>query len=717
MKPEFADMTEAFDEESRDLLDAMEESLLDIQDNGINKENMGAVFRAAHTVKGAAGMFELAYLVEFTHVAENLLDEIRNGRINLTDDILNLFFEVKDQMQVLVDFAVDDEVGNSPEEDTQNTTAHLLSQLSIFLNSNTSQEIDNEVEVAVPATIEKVEKAVELSEDDFAAQIAMMISANETKRETISTIFNIKFKLIGDALSDGLDPLDFLFTLSDMGKVIKTTSNCDNIPDISNLNTGELYISFEIELETKEKEEKIREIFDIATDYIQLDITKLKETNPFENTKESAPEKEIKEVKAKIIRQEAPKKEIPKLVKPPVKIDSPKKETKKTSSTLRIEASKIDEIINLVGEMVIANANVIQQASQLNDKKLIESVSVVSRMLEEIREASMQTRLVPIGETFSRFKRIVRDLSKDLGKDIELEIIGAETELDKTVTEKISDPLIHLVRNSLDHGIESPEDRIAKGKLEKGKITLKAFHEAGSIAIQIIDNGKGLNPDFLFNKALEKGIVSENDTLTDKQKINLIMAAGFSTAESVTSVSGRGVGMDVVKRNIEDLRGTIDLESEVGIGTTMTIRLPLTLAIIDGFMIKIGQQFYIIPLEMIDECIELNEQHKEEILENNYVNLRGNILPLLDLREFFDTGKLGVKRENIIIVHFANKKVGLLVDELHGEFQTVIKPLGKIFRNVKGIGGATILGSGQVAMILDIPMLITYINKIALNHK
>ena len=696
----------------------MEEALLDIQDNGANKENMSAVFRAAHTVKGAAGMFELDYLVGFTHVAENLLDEIRNGRIDLSDDILNLFFETKDQMQILVDFAVEDEVGESPDQDTQNVTTSLLAQLERHLNGNIAQENIAKIPPTV-SKIEKVEKAEELNEDDFAAQIALLIGENEAKRENILSIYKITFALKENALSDGLDPFDFLFALNELGTVVNTHTSCDDIPDILELDINKSYISFRVELETKEEQQKIEEIFDIATDYIDLNIEKSGSSNPFKEDLTQAisvEETMPKETVPKDIILQEDKKVIKKDINPAPTKELKKDKKIKTSSTLRVEASKVDAIINLVGEMVIANANVIQQASRVNDKKLIESVSVVSRMLEEIREASMQTRLVPIGETFSRFKRIVRDLSKDLGKDIELEIIGADTELDKTVTEKISDPLIHLVRNSLDHGIEMPEERRKLGKHEKGKITLKAFHEAGNIAIQIIDNGKGLDPEFLFQKALEKGIVHENDILTDKQKINLIMAAGFSTAETVTNVSGRGVGMDVVKRNIEELRGTIDLESEVGIGTTMTIRLPLTLAIIDGFMIKIGNQFYIIPLEMIDECIELNNQHKAEIVENNYVNLRGNILPLLDLREFFDTGKLGVKRENIIIVNFGTNKIGLIVDELHGEFQTVIKPLGKIFRNVKGIGGATILGSGQVAMILDIPVLIQYINKISSNY-
>ena len=588
MVAEFADMTEAFSEESTELLDAMEESLFDIQDNGLSNENISAVFRAAHTVKGAAGMFELSYLVKFTHTAENLLDEIRNGRTELTDDILELFFQVKDQMQTLVNYAVEDETGEAPDEEIQEITASLLVQLEVLLNG------DKSIEENTSTPIEVIEKKEQLSEDDFEAEIAKLL-----------------------ALQD------------------------------------------EEEVQEEAKEE-----------------VKAKEPEP-------APVEKV-----------APKSKKPK-----------EEKAQKISSTLRVEASKIDTIINLVGEMVIANANVNQHASRINDKKLIESVSIVSRMLEEIREATMKTRLIPIGETFSRFKRIVRDLSKDLGKQIELEIIGADTELDKTVTEKISDPLIHLVRNSLDHGIEMPQERVEKGKNKTGKITLKAFHEAGNIAIQIIDDGKGLDPNWLYEKAISKGIINENDILTDKEKINLIMAAGFSTAETITNVSGRGVGMDVVKRNIEELRGTIELDSQVNIGTTMTIRLPLTLAIIDGFMTKVGDQFYIIPLEMIIECVELNSYHKKEIEENNYINLRGSILPLLDLRIFFNATEGTNKRKNIVIVTFGGNTLGLLVDELHGEFQTVLKPLGKIFRNVKGVGGSTILGSGQVAMILDIPML------------
>jgi two-component system chemotaxis sensor kinase CheA len=384
----------------------------------------------------------------------------------------------------------------------------------------------------------------------------------------------------------------------------------------------------------------------------------------------------------------------------------------KISSTIKVDSSKIDTLINLIGELVIANSNVVSKAETLNNKSMMETVSSVSRMVEELREAAMNMRMVPIGETFGRFKRIVRDLARELNKEIELHLIGSETELDKTVVDKIVDPLIHLVRNSVDHGIETKEVRLSKDKPSAGNITLKAFHEAGFIAIQIIDDGKGLDPDFLRKKAIEKGIITADDVLSEKECFELILAAGFSTAEKITSISGRGVGMDVVRRNIEDLKGTISIDSELDKGTTITVKLPLTLAIIDGFLTKVGEKSYIIPLNMIVECIQLTDDYKEQLKENDYINLRGGILSLLDLRDFFNIPKIGSKRENIVIVKFDGKSIGLIVDELKGEFQTVIKPLGKIFQNIKGLGGSTILGGGEVGMILDIPLLIKSVTEV-----
>jgi two-component system chemotaxis sensor kinase CheA len=327
----------------------------------------------------------------------------------------------------------------------------------------------------------------------------------------------------------------------------------------------------------------------------------------------------------------------------------------------------------------------------------------------------MKIRMVQVGDTFTRFKRIVHDTSKALNKDISLIISGEDTELDKTVIEKISDPLVHIIRNSIDHGIESMEDRASSGKNKKGTIHLSAYHDAGTIVIEVKDDGKGLDSEAILTKALKNGIITEKEAeaMPENEIYKLIFKAGLSTAKEVTNISGRGVGMDVVRRNIEELRGTIEIDSKKGVGSTFAIRLPLTLAIIDGFLVKVGATNYIVPLEMIQECIELNESHKQTMNGNNYINLRNTVLPLLDVRQFFKEDDSEIERENIIVVQYAGKRIGLIVDELFGEFQTVIKPMGVIFEKLKGLSGATILGSGEIALIFDIPTLVNYVIKLS----
>ncbi len=317
--------------------------------------------------------------------------------------------------------------------------------------------------------------------------------------------------------------------------------------------------------------------------------------------------------------------------------------------------------------------------------------------------------MVQIGDTFNRFKRVVRDISKDLNKKIDLEISGGDTELDKTVVEKISDPLMHLIRNSLDHGVELPDVRVANGKPETATVKLEAYHDSGSIVIEISDDGKGLDPDVLIAKAIENEVISPNHNLSLAEIHRLIFAPGFSTAEEVTSISGRGVGMDVVNKNIDALRGQISVHSELGVGTSFTIRLPLTLAIIDGFQVQVGQSSYVIPLDLVDECIELGERESHTD-RGEYIDLRGEVMPYLHLSDVFgDTAENSDEkhRNNIVVVQYAGQKTGLVVDQLLGEHQTVIKPLGQVFQNLKGISGATILGSGEVAMIIDVPALVS----------
>ncbi len=374
------------------------------------------------------------------------------------------------------------------------------------------------------------------------------------------------------------------------------------------------------------------------------------------------------------------------------------------ANLIRVDTNKLDELINLVGELIIAGAGASLIAQRAGIPELLEANATVSRLVEEVRDSALTLRMVQIGATFSRFQRVVRDVSKELGKDIELVISGEETELDKTVVEKIGDPLTHLVRNSMDHGIESAEVRLARGKPAKGTLKLNAYHDASSIVIEVSDDGGGLNKEKILKKAIERGIISEGQSLTDKEIYNLIFEAGFSTADAVSNLSGRGVGMDVVRRNITALRGTVELDSVEGQGSTVHIRLPLTLAIIDGFLVGVGDAAYVIPLDMVVECIEL-DAWQTEAGDGRYLNLRGEVLPYSRLREHFAVEGEAARRENVVVVKFGQHKAGLVVDRLMGEFQTVIKPLGKVFNQIRGIGGFTILGSGEVALILDVPGL------------
>jgi two-component system chemotaxis sensor kinase CheA len=326
---------------------------------------------------------------------------------------------------------------------------------------------------------------------------------------------------------------------------------------------------------------------------------------------------------------------------------------------------------------------------------------VLSRLVENIRDAALQLRMVQIGETFNRFNRVVRDASRDMEKDIELVITGGETELDKSVVEKLGDPLMHLVRNAIDHGIEPTALRAERDKPAQGQVRLNAFHDSGSIVIEVSDDGGGLPRERIRRKAIEKGLIDENAALTDDEIVNLIFEAGFSTADQVTNISGRGVGMDVVRRNIQSLRGSVDVRTIEGEGSTFTIRLPLTLAIIDGFLTGVGSAAYVVPLDSVVECIEL----QDIAADRNFLNLRGEVLPLVRLREMFEVDGAPPVRQNVVVVQYAGHKAGLVVDALLGEFQTVIKPLGALFRNIRGIGGSTILGTGEVALILDVPAL------------
>jgi len=680
-----------FYEDASDQLSFMEEELLNISDHGVNDENMGALFRAMHTIKGTAGMFGFDELVSFTHVAENLLDELRRKKTPFDDDLLQLFLDVKDYTSMLVESNVN---GEELSQNALDNQVVLTKKLSSYLEKNT--------------TADSSEEKSDIQELDFS----------ELNDED-SDMWHVSIRFSSDFFTSGMDVLSIFTYFNKIGEILINTPIVDAIPIVEEINPLQTYIGFEMEFQSSCSREDIEEIFEFVEDDVTLFIFKtpnqeayaelfesyeglenlLVEAGVYEKIQEdtSAIEEEI------VVSEESPKPET--LKNENIEIEQIVSKTQ-SSSSLRVDSYKIDALINQMSEIVIANAKVEALASSSEDNELVESIESLKLLLEDVRDKVMGIRMVAVESSFSKLKRIVNDTARKLSKEIKFEIIGGETELDKTIIEKISDPLVHMLRNSVDHGIEMPDKRESLGKDRVGKIILKAYTDSGMIVIEIIDDGGGINRDLVLDIAKNKGIISEDAHLSDKEIYKLIFAPGFSTASEVTDISGRGVGMDVVKSNIESLRGTLDIDSKINEGSKITIRLPLTLAIIGGFVVQVGDTKYIIPLEMIQECIELTPKMREDMKENSFINLRDKMLPILDIRAHFNEKRYSGLRENIVVVKYANHTVGLSVDELFGEMQTVVKPLGEVFQNVSGLSGGTILGSGEVALVFDIAKLI-----------
>ena len=652
---DFSNVAKEFYAESLELLDDMENSLISIRENGTDKEKIDAIFRAAHTIKGVSGMYEIKDIVSFTHVAENLLDYVRNGELQMSYELGELLLASKDHIQNLVEFAV----GSLNKEEAPEKLKKVSDTLSSALCAS------------MPSKISSCDNSIK--------------ETKNSAQKTDSRRWKMNIAFGSNIMEQGFEPASFLAYLRKNSTLFKATVNLSAIPLLQELEPTLCYVGFDVLFTSQLCEAEILDVFEFVADDCEIELI----------------EEPILEVSAPLPSDIDTTEETPKT---PSQTSQVIAAAPQNSYSIRVDAEKIDHLINLIGEMVIANANVVQQSIDIKNSELIESVSIVSRMLEDVRESAMQIRMVQIGETFNKFKRIVMDISKKLDKEIELVIKGGETELDKTVIEKITDPLVHIIRNALDHGIEAPADRGFKN--QKGTVILNAYHDAGTVVIEISDDGRGLDKELLYQKGVEKGLVEDGAILSEQEIFKLILKPGFSTASTITDLSGRGVGMDVVSKNIEALRGNIEIKSVQGEGTSFTIRLPLTLAIIDGFLVKVGETFYVAPLDMVVECIELDETEKDEMRGNNYIDLRGTILPLLNIREFFGEKKVENARTNILLTHYAGKRYGFIVDELFGEFQTVIKPLGKIFAALRGISGATILGNGKVALILDVPALI-----------
>lgn len=717
MNGEFEQILQTFIQEAKELLQNMEESLLRLESEPTNPGAIAAVFRAAHTIKGSAGLFGFDQMVGFTHILEDVLDRARDGDVAIDKTLIALLLECSDHIYELLKVTVIDEGTLSAQ--AQERERQLRGRLQVYQSSV----------AAAPVAVETRDAAGPV---DIVAREDGAVA---------SDLWHISLRLGRDVLRHGMDPLVLLRYLGGLGRIVSITSIADGLPELSEMDAEAFYVGFEIDFASEVDKATIAEVFDFVRDDSIIHIlpphSKIAE---YLHLIQSLPEADNRlgdilvqsgaltpqELAAGLEQQQVPRAEgtaellgeilveqgaiEPLIVQAALdKQSSTKEQKRRESHYIRVQADKLDRLINLVGELVIASAGTRLIAQNSQNAAFYESALGVTDLVEEIRDGALRMRMVPIGDTFNRFQRVVRDISHELGKEIELQISGAETEVDKTVVEKISDPLMHLLRNSMDHGIEPPERRIAAGKPPRGKLTLNAYHDSGSIAIEITDDGAGLNRQRIREKAIERDLISADAILSDEEIDNLIFEAGFSTAEQVTNLSGRGVGMDVVKRNIMSLRGSIQINSEPGQGTQVRIRLPLTLAIIDGFLVGVGHASYVVPLDQVQECVELAESERAAARKHQILNLRGEVLPLIFLRSHFGLDAGQNRRENVVVVRCAGCKAGLVVDELQGEFQTVIKPLGKLFSGLRGVSGSTILGDGSVALILDVQSLIQLI--------
>ena len=631
--------------ESADLLRDMEAGLLECSTGVTDPETINLIFRTAHTIKGSAGLFGLDAIVGFVHVVETALDHVRLGKSPMTEDLVALLLKCKDHIEALLAQVGSAENGNA---------AHLEDYGGELLS------------------------ALKLATGDSAvtAQQTAQPSATAAGMED----WHVCVRFGPDVLKAGMDPIGFVRYLRTLGEILHVTVLQDTLPPPGEMQPETCYLGFELDLRTSVGKARVESAFDFVREDCTLSVAALPAISS------AAQADSILEGQKKPLQGNA---------------ESGASAATAAAATVRVGAEKLDYLITRIGELIIAAAGANLLARRAGNSELEECTSTLSGLVEQVREGALQLRMVKIGGTFNRFQRTVHDVSRELGKEIRLDVRGEETELDKTVVERIADPLTHLVRNAIDHGIEAADVRVARGKSAAGTVTLNAFHDSGSIVIEVSDDGGGLKPERILAKAIERGLAEPDRSYSDGEVFGFVFEPGFSTAESVTNLSGRGVGMDVVKRNITALRGSVGIKSIEGAGTTVTVRLPLTLAIINGFQVAVGRSSFVLPLDAIEECVEFSSESGHDI-----ANLRGGLLPFIRLRDVFGTSQPAARRQSIVVVKHAGEKAGLVVDALLGEFQTVIKPLGKLFRNVDCVSGSSILGNGEVALILDVPALI-----------
>jgi two-component system, chemotaxis family, sensor kinase CheA len=669
------DPSETFRQEAQELLEQLEQALLDLEHAPGNTELIDSAFRALHTIKGSGAMFGFDAVAAFTHHVETAFDLVRKGKVAPSPELIAVALAAKDRMRLLIE---------QPDDADEASGEAILRDLKSIVEGGPA---------VVPAA---------------AAPGAMR--------------WRIRFRLAKDAMAMGTNPLLLLDELRGLGTAT-VTARTDRIPSLAELVPTECRIGWDVVLSSDKPRAAIEDVFMFVIDDMELEIEPIADDGDDKRIGEIlvdrgdvqpaavdaalASQRPVGEllVKAGDVTEE-------KLASALAEQQHLRGETRaaaaKTSDSIRVPAERLDELMDRVGELVIAQSRLTQVAAASVDGQVKSVAEEIERLVLELRDITMGVRTVPIGSLFGRFRRLVHDLTRELGKEIELTTVGEETELDKTVIERLNDPLIHLLRNAIDHGLEKPEGRAQAGKPARGHITLSARHSGAEVLVSIVDDGRGLDRARIQARGEEQGLLTPGVKLSDSELFQVIFQPGFSTAREVTSLSGRGVGMDVVKRTIEALRGKIDIASTPGKGTEVTLRLPLTLAIIDGLLVRVGKGRYVIPLSAVEECVELSAEEDARSKGRSFLNIRDDLVPFLRLRELFNTTTPPDRFQKVVIVSSGDLRVGLVVDQVIGDHQTVIKSLSKLHAHVETFSGATILGDGSVALILDIAHLVVF---------
>lgn len=709
------EIKQLFFEESDEGLDTMETGLLNLDEGEADLEVINDIFRAAHSMKGGAATFAFTQIAEFTHHAETMLDEMRDGTRQVTSECIELLLKGVDCVREMMESA------KEGEDVASQNTLDIRKQIEAVL--------------AGEKPVETAKAQESAATDDLQGYIEGMVSSDTDNSEkspnTSGEGWSITFKPHVDFLKFGNKPSLIFRELTELGE-LTVVSNVDDIPSLDEMDPQACYTSWSLELKGNIARPVLDSVFDWVDDDCDLDIQAMGEvTNGQDATVVEVEATQVVASENSIVESAPENKTVteePKAEKPKAKKAAKKKAASgsgtKSAGSIRVDIEKIDALLNLVGELVITQSmlkKVGGEISETMNENLESGLSQLETNARELQEVAMKMRMLPINNTFARFPRMVHDLCKQLDKKIDLEISGEHTELDKTVLEKVGDPLVHLVRNALDHGIETPDIRVAAGKPETGVMKLSAAHEAGNIVISISDDGAGINPDKVLAKARERGIVGEDESLTVEEINHLIFKAGFSTADVVSDVSGRGVGMDVVRRNIQDLGGRVEVESNFGKGSTFSIRLPLTMAILDGQLVRVGRETFVLPLLNIVESVLIDMNRVNPMGNSAAVyQLREQNIPIIRVKEVMGMTKVeredalqGLENNILVIVDIGNEQVGLVVDELLDQQQVVIKSLETNYRQLDGLSGATILGDGTVALILDLSGLVNRCYRVA----